>query len=186
VSERTEQHGLEVQRSLEVRRASGPAEIAAAGRVVAAAYETDDFASADYRSRLGQAQDRADNAELLVAVDADGAVLGSVTYSLAGQPYAEVSRPGEAEFRMLGVDPRARGRGVGEALVQACLDRARRDGATAMAICTMPEMTSAQGIYTRLGFVRDPERDWRPIPSIQLLGFLLQLGRPPDESEGSE
>jgi ribosomal protein S18 acetylase RimI-like enzyme len=179
VSERTEQHGLEDHRSLEVRRASGPAEIAAAGRVVAAAYEVNAFADADYRSRLSQAQDRADNAELLVAVDADGEVLGSVTYSLAGQPYAEVSRPGEAEFRMLGVDPRARGRGVGEALVRSCLDQARRDGATAVAICTLAEMTSAQGIYARLGFVRDPERDWRPRPSIQLLCYVLQLGARP-------
>jgi ribosomal protein S18 acetylase RimI-like enzyme len=86
---------------------------------------------------------------------------------------------------MLGVDPRARGRGVGEALVQACVDRARRDGATAVAICTMPEMASAQGIYARLGFGRDPERDWRPIPSIQLLGFVLQLDEAREEPGGS-
>ena len=175
MSERTEQRGLEDQHGLEVRRASSPAEIEAAGRVVAAAYEADAYASADYRSRLGQAQDRADNAELLVAVDTDGAVLGSVTYSLAGQPYAEVSRPGEAEFRMLGVAPAARGRGVGEALVQACLDRARRDRVSAVAICTMQEMTAAQAIYRRLGFVRDSERDWQPIPTIQLLGFVRPL-----------
>lgn len=161
--------------TIEVRRADGPAEVAAAGRVVAAAYIADSFASADYRARLAEAEDRAANAELLVAVDGGGQVVGSVTYSLAGQPYAEVSRPGEAEFRMLGVDPAARGQGVGEALVQACLDRARRDGATAIAICTMPEMTSAQGIYTRLGFTRDPARDWRPIPEIQLLGFVRAL-----------
>jgi ribosomal protein S18 acetylase RimI-like enzyme len=158
-----------------VRRAASAAEVQAAGAVVAAAYAADQFASAEYREQLTHAQDRADRAELLVAVDRAGLVLGTVTYSLAGQPYAEVSRPGEAEFRMLGVAPEARGRGVGESLVQACLERARRDGAHAVAICTMPEMTAAQAIYRRLGFVRDPDRDWRPIPSIQLLGFVRPL-----------
>ena len=66
-----------------VREAVGPEEIAAAGRVVSAAYEADAFASAEYRARLSQAQDRADQAELLVARDRGRRGLGSVTYSRA-------------------------------------------------------------------------------------------------------
>ena len=136
----------------------------AAGAVVAAAYAADRFASAEYREQLTHAQDRADKAELLVAVDRRRAVLGSVTYSLAGQPYAEVSRPGEAEFRMLGRrtrGPRPRGRGrAGPGLPGAgparpapgrgALHHAGDDGGA--------------GDLRRLGFVRDPERDWQPIP----------------------
>ena len=55
-------------------------------------------------------------------------MLGSVTFVLPGTAYAEMAGPGEAEFRMLAVDPAAQGRGVGEALVRACLERATDAG----------------------------------------------------------
>jgi GNAT superfamily N-acetyltransferase len=158
-----------------VREATTEAEIDAAGAVVAAAYAVDELADERYRSMLRDAHDRAEHATLLVAVDDTGSVLGTVTYALAGRPYAEVSRPGEAEFRMLGVAPQGQGRGIGRALVQACLDRAASDGATAVAICTMTAMTSARRIYERLGFTRDPARDWSPVPGIELLGYVVPV-----------
>jgi ribosomal protein S18 acetylase RimI-like enzyme len=160
---------------VEVREAIGPQEIDAAGRVVDAAYRANGFVDQAYLARLRDASDRAANARLLVAVDGSGEVLGSVTFALAGQPYSEVSRPGEAEFRMLGVRPDAGGRGVGAALVRGCIEQARAAGATAIAICTMTSMGPARRIYERIGFVRDPERDWQPVPEIQLLGYVLQL-----------
>ncbi len=39
----------------------------------------------------------------------------------------------------------------------------------------MTSMTAARRIYERIGFVRDPERDWQPVPDIQLLGYVLPL-----------
>jgi hypothetical protein len=36
-------------------------------------------------------------------------------------------------------------------------------------------MTTAHGIYQRLGFTRDPNLDWWPEPNIELLGFRLHL-----------
>jgi hypothetical protein len=36
-------------------------------------------------------------------------------------------------------------------------------------------MTTAQRIYERLGFVRTPERDWSPVPGIDLLTYALPL-----------
>jgi GNAT superfamily N-acetyltransferase len=158
-----------------VRRAETPDEIDAAGQMALTAYVASGFASEHYRDYLADSRSRAEQAELLVAVDGSGRIVGTVTYTVAGQPYAEISRPGESEFRMLGVDPVARGHGVGELLVNACIERARRDGSTAVAICSMTEMTAAQSIYARLGFVRDPERDWQPIPTVQLLGLVLTL-----------
>ena len=132
--------------------------------VVAAAYEADPFAERGLPRAAGPSPGPRRQGRAAGRGRRRRAVLGSVTYSLAGQPYAEVSRPGEAEFRMLGRGPAGPRPWVGEALVRACVDRARRDEATAVAICTMPEMASAQGIYARLGFTRDPERDWQPIP----------------------
>ena len=117
-------------------------------------------------------------AEVLVAV-ADGKVLGGVTFVRSGGPMADIARPGEAEIRMLAVAHAARGRGAGEALVRARIDRARTtDGCTAVVLSTQRTMHAAHRIYERLGFVRVPERDWSPIPElddITLLTYELTL-----------
>ena len=67
--------------------------------------------------------------------------------------------------------PAARGRGVGELLVRACLDRTREAGKTRMVISTEPRMHAAHRLYERLGFTRLPERDWSPMPGIDLLVY---------------
>jgi ribosomal protein S18 acetylase RimI-like enzyme len=86
-----------------------------------------------------------------------------------------VSGPGEAEFRMLAVAPAAWGRGVGELLARACIARAREVGASAIMICTRDFATTAQKIYERLGFARVPERDWQPMPGVNLFALRLEL-----------
>ena len=96
-------------------------------------------------------------------------MLGTVTLAAAGSPYAEIARPGEVEIRMLAVDPAARGRGVGEALVRAAAGHGPVDGAEAVVLTTMRAMRTAQRMYARLGFERVPERDW----SINGTGLLV-------------
>jgi hypothetical protein len=36
-------------------------------------------------------------------------------------------------------------------------------------------MTAAHRIYERLGFTRIPERDWSPVPGVDLLAYRLDL-----------
>ncbi|MGN6612744.1 MAG: GNAT family N-acetyltransferase [Angustibacter sp.] len=153
------------------------AEFAAVGELTARAYLVDGLVpdGSDYDATLRRADDRAAHSELLVAVEDDGTLLGTVSYVRAGSLYAEVSREGEAEFRMLAVDRAARGRGVGRVLAQACIDRARADGVGAVVISTATNMAPAHALYHSLGFVRLPERDWRPIPSVLLLAYRLEL-----------
>ena len=63
---------------------------------------------------------------MLVAVDDDGTLLGGVTFVPDGDsPLAEHDVDGASSIRMLAVAGTAQGRGVGEALVRACIDRAR-------------------------------------------------------------
>jgi GNAT superfamily N-acetyltransferase len=57
-------------------------------------------------------------------------------------------------IRMLVVDPRFRGKGLGRALSSECIARAKRDGAPAIALHTSPIMTVALPMYLRMGFVR--------------------------------
>ncbi|MEU6075540.1 N-acetyltransferase [Micromonospora sp. NPDC047074] len=169
---------------LSVRRA-GPADFAAVARLTVAAYEADGQLKDEhgYAVALADVATRAEHGEVLVAVDdATGAVLGSVTFVLPGTRYAELSRPGETEFRMLAVDPAAQGRGVGAALVEACVSRAAELGCSAVVICIRDGFaTAAQRLYRRRGFVRTPERDWTPVAGVDLLGLRLDL-RPGGES----
>lgn len=149
----------------------------AAGQVVATAYQHDGLASDRYAAMLRGSRERATRAELLVAVDEAGEVVGTITYARAGSSMAELSSsdPAAGELRMLGVRADQRGRGVAEALVRACLDRARADGADRVLLSTQPEMLAAQRLYGRLGFRRRADLDWSPEPDVRLLGLELPL-----------
>ncbi|MFI9030095.1 GNAT family N-acetyltransferase [Streptomyces sp. NPDC053560] len=149
------------------------AEHARLGEITARAYLGGgllDFGADDaYLPVLRDVARRAAEAEVLVAV-AEGEVLGGVTFVPAGGPWADIAGPGEAEFRMLAVAKEARGRGAGEALVRACLDRARETpGCGRLVLSTQRAMHGAHRLYGRLGFTRTPERDWSPVPGLDTL-----------------
>ncbi|BCB81651.1 GNAT family N-acetyltransferase [Phytohabitans flavus] len=149
----------------------------AISRISVAAYEADGQLKDEtpYAATLADVASRAAAGEIYVAVDADDTVLGAVTFVLPGSPYAELSGPGEAEFRMLAVDPVAQGRGAGEALAMTCVRRARELGCAAVVICVRDFTAPAQRLYARLGFVRVPELDWSPLAGVRLLGLRLTL-----------
>ena len=164
----------EQDRGILLRRATQD-DLAAAGAVTVAAYEEFVHGPADpYVERLRDAAARAREAELWVA-ELDGAVVGTVTIAPEGSPWREIGADGEGEFRMLAVAPAARRRGVGEALMQLVLDRFRERGAHAVVLSSLAEMTAAHRVYERAGFRRLPDRDWSPIPGVDLLAFRLEL-----------
>ncbi|WP_250288715.1 GNAT family N-acetyltransferase [Streptomyces atroolivaceus] len=161
-------------------RPARPAEFEELGELTAQAYLGDgllDLGADDpYLEQLRAVGRRAAEAEVLVALDADGRLLGGVTYVAPGSPWADIAGENEAEFRMLAVSPEARGRGAGEALVRACVDRARAAGGlSGLVLSTQRSMLGAHRLYRRLGFVRTPERDWCPLPDLPLLTFRLEL-----------
>jgi ribosomal protein S18 acetylase RimI-like enzyme len=155
-------------------RPAHPRELAAAGAVVRLAYEADGH-DGDYLDVVEDAEDRSRDAQIVVAVDEQGQVLGCVTFVLPGSRWSELSGPGEAEFRMLGVHPQAQGRGVGRALTHWCIDQARRTGARRLLLCSLPSMAAAHRLYSGLGFRRLPALDQRPYPGLLLLAFELPL-----------
>jgi ribosomal protein S18 acetylase RimI-like enzyme len=132
------------------------------------------LASSDYAPELADVTGRASRSELLVVRD-DGRIVGAVALVLAGDFGNVIAFDEESEFRMLVVDPAAQGRGIGELLVATCLDRAREAGKRRMVLSTDPRMTSAHRLYRRLGFSRLPERDWSPVPGVDLLVYAREL-----------
>jgi ribosomal protein S18 acetylase RimI-like enzyme len=147
---------------VEIRRLR-PEEFEEAGAVTAAAYgEFADGASPnpDYVARLADVGTRADHAVVLGALE-DGRVLGTVTLELdrripGGHPRPPLE-PDQAHVRMLGVDKSARRRGAGRALMEACMEEARRAGKSRLTLETTETMTAARRLYESMGFVRGPD-----------------------------
>lgn len=109
----------------------------------------------------------------------DYAVLGATILLHPGSTFHQVARSTEREFRLLAVHPDARGQGVGEALVRACVQGATTDGAEALVLWTRPTMIAAQRLYERLGFVRVPARDEEDARGFTRLVYRLALQSSP-------
>ncbi|MCW2778088.1 MAG: N-acetyltransferase [Frankiales bacterium] len=152
-----------------------PPEQAAVSDLTAAVYRGEGYSSADYEPSLRDVASRVASATVLVAVDDDDALLGAVTVATRGGEWAEQATTGEAVVRMLVVAAAGRGRGTGELLVRACLDRARADGCHLVRLSSQLDMTAAHRLYERVGFTRTPASDWQPVPGLQLITYALPL-----------
>ncbi|WP_282778507.1 MULTISPECIES: GNAT family N-acetyltransferase [unclassified Nocardia] len=160
---------------VEIREARA-GEFAAVGALTVEVYVGEGHVNSrsDYVAELADTATRAAAAEVLVAVRGDE-LLGSVTVARPGTPFADIARPGELEFRMLAVAKRARGLGVGSALIDRVVEIARAEGRAGVVLTTMPTMADARRIYDRIGFVHVPERDWRTMAGTPLTVMRLDL-----------
>ena len=74
----------------------------------------------------------------------DGEAVGSV--------FLVQSSPTVAKLRLLIIDPRARGLGLGKRLTRVCIAFARRTGYRKMVLWTQSHLAAARGIYQAEGF----------------------------------
>jgi ribosomal protein S18 acetylase RimI-like enzyme len=144
-----------------------PDDVTAVNRVALAAwdrYRTLFSNWAQMEKFFANAASLATETEMLVAEN-DGSIVGCVGYVSPGRNREPIFAPTWSIIRMLSVDPAARGQGIGRQLSEACIARARRDGAPFIGLHTSPVMTVALPMYLRLGFVhyRDiPDRNGLP------------------------
>lgn len=125
----------------------------------------------EYAAELAASARRDSEAEIWVA-DEDGNVLGCVTWCPPGSPQRQLAvKDSQGEFRGLAVDPSARGKGVGSALVAHCLQRARDDGLKEVLLFSLPDMEQAHRIYESFGFCRRRQLDWSPLAGVILWAF---------------
>ncbi|HEY1016544.1 MAG TPA: GNAT family N-acetyltransferase [Herpetosiphonaceae bacterium] len=112
-----------------------------------------------------------------IVAELGGAIAGSVLlYPASARVYAVESANGPwPELRLLAVAPAARGRGVGAALLEECVRRARADGEAYLGLHTEDMMAVAQQMYQRRGFARVPEKDFEPAPGVHVKGYRLPL-----------
>ncbi len=106
-----------------------------------------------------------------------GVILGAV---LLYPPGTAFSTPEEGpltcpEVRLLAVAPEARGQGIGTALMKECIRRAREGGAACLTLHTTDMMQVAMRMYERMGFIRAPELDFHPDPTVTVKAYRLEF-----------
>jgi len=113
-----------------------------------------------------------------IVAEQDGALVGSVMlYPPAANAYGDtLAGAGVPELRLLAVALQARGQGVGTALVQECVRRAARAGASALGLHTSESLRAAIRMYERMGFVRAPEQDFQPAGAELVMAYRLAIG----------
>lgn len=88
------------------------------------------------------------NIVLYIARDtATGAIVGTLTLAFFRIPTGL-----QARIEDVVVDEVARGRGVGEILTNAAIDRAREAGAKSIGLTSRPSREAANRLYLRMGF----------------------------------
>ena len=85
-------------------------------------------------------------------VGRDNGWIAEVAGAMAGSVLITDEGDGLCRLRLLYVEPMARGRGIGDHLVELCLSFAREVGYTAMTLWTHTVLTSARRIYAAHGF----------------------------------
>ncbi len=112
-----------------------------------------------------------------IVAERQGELLGSVLlYPPSADAYRGQAQAGDfPEVRLLAVDPGARGEGIGLALMEECMRRARAAGAAKLGLHTNEMMEAAVRMYRRMGFVRSPEFDFVPAPGVVVEGYVLEL-----------
>ena len=139
-------------------------------------FARDDEGWRSYERSLADVRGRARSALVLVAVEGNR-ILGTATLETGDRIEPEEDpplAPHEAHIRMVGVDPDARGRGIGKMLMEECLRRSRGAGKTLVTLHTTSWMKAAQRMYESMGFERHSEAD-RAFERFTLLTYWLPL-----------
>ena len=116
--------------------------------------------------------------ELLAAISPEDEILGAVLYFGDIQHYGAggtvTQEKNASGFRLLAVDPSARGLGIGRALTVACIEKARGKNHGQVIIHSTAYMKVAWKMYEKLGFERSEDLDFKQ-EDLQVYGFRLQL-----------
>lgn len=116
---------------------------------------------AAYAEETVDLESRSATSDLVVAIS-DDEIVGTVTFVPDAADDAHPWPAAGSVLRLLAVRPDARGIGVGRALTEDAIERARHLGSGFLGLHTAPFMSTAQRLYERLGFERAPEQDFDP------------------------
>ena len=99
---------------------------------------------------------KSESSTLLIARVDDGSIIGAANLTVYRVPTGI-----RAIIEDVIVDESARGQGIGEALVQRCLEIAREKGASGVSLTSNPKREAANKLYQKMGFVRRDTNAYR-------------------------
>ncbi len=116
--------------------------------------------------------------ELLVAVSDDNKIFGAVVYFNDMQYYGSggtaTKEKNAAGFRLLAVDPKGRGLGIGKLLTQECINKAKVNNLSEVIIHSTKAMQTAWKMYEKMGFTRSEDLDFLQ-GELPVFGFRLKI-----------
>ena len=117
--------------------------------------------------------------ELLVAVSEEGNVVGGVVYfadmKFYGSGGTATQEKNASGFRLLAVDPSARGFGIGKLLTIACINKTATHNNDQLIIHSTLSMQIAWKMYDKMGFKRSKELDFMQ-GDLPVFGFRMKIG----------
>jgi GNAT superfamily N-acetyltransferase len=120
--------------------------VMAHGELYAREYDWDtDFEALVARIVAGFAEQRRDPRSAAWIAELDGERVGCIFC-------VTTDRPEVAQLRLLLVDPKARGTGIGRSLVRTCVDFARSSGSRTVTLWTNDVLAAARHLYQEAGF----------------------------------
>lgn len=153
-------------------RAAHPDEYARIDEVLDAAY-AHDYGPRVHHDDMHRSAVRAIEHDVLVALDDDGRVVGSVTVRRqAGPALHEDFDATDADVRLLGVAPEMRRQGIAAVLMRKVIANAASAGFLSVALKTGPHMHAAHRLYEALGFERVSEHDGLWIGGERVIDLL--------------
>jgi GNAT superfamily N-acetyltransferase len=116
--------------------------------------------------------------ELLVAISSEGKLAGGVVYFSDMQYYGSggmaTQEKNAGGFRLLAVNSKNRGEGIGKLLATECIRKAKARGLEQLIIHTTQAMQTAWKMYERMGFKRSTDLDFMQ-GELAVYGFRLKL-----------
>lgn len=99
--------------------------------------------------------------EITLAKSPARELLGMIVCVRPISPARQIAESDEAEIHLLAVSPQARGQGLPHISLRLCERRAASLGYLKVVLSTQPAMYAAHRVYEKLGYRRNPLRDWR-------------------------
>jgi GNAT superfamily N-acetyltransferase len=116
--------------------------------------------------------------EIFVAISNENKLAGCVVYfgdiKYYGSAGIATQEKNAAGFRLLAVDPSARGKGIGKILVNECILKAKENKLGQLILHSTKAMQTAWAMYETMGFKRSVDLDFEQ-GDLQVLGFRLML-----------
>lgn len=166
-------------------RNAKPTEFEEIGKLMVAVYsQLEGFPTASEQpnyyemlANIGELTEKPDT-ELLIAVSADGNIMGGIVYFSDMQYYGSggiaTQEKNTSGFRLLAVNPSARGKGIGKLLIQECIEKAKAKKHSQIVIHTTMAMQTAWKMYENIGFKRSEDLNFMQ-GSLSVFGFRLVL-----------